>query len=425
MNIKSGVPPVVDGEIAVKGHGFHILLIWAAVALLCHPFAGHCTAGDAVFSNDGQRIYAIGNFENPRTLREVNLSDQTSRTIPLSQLPAQDNVRGITRSDGNKFFCITEKSLWTFDPRTNRLTKVCDAPKGGRFWHIAYDPKTHTLFVTASGEGSPLFMLKNGRELVSIYVRRHPHITSPVFTSDGEFFYAETGDLWSGEIESEEGRFSLSADRYAPLAYLETANTTPNGTGVSDIAVTRDAIYVQLFRMGGSGWGVLLQLPRPPKKNGNETVSSMAEVAVKELGRYKETLQGLKSLGEINRPAYLCASPDESRVYYIDEAEHKEYLITNGQTQELHLRTVDQTGPTATATSAGANASEPPNVMNTTASLTNDAASAFGEKEIQAISAAISTCSSLCTPTMWTFSIREWLAETASITHSRTVRNRE
>jgi len=210
-------------------------------------------------------------------------------------------------------------------------------------------------------------MLKNGRQLVSIYVRRHPHITSPVFTSNGEFFYAETGDLWSGEIESEEGRFSLSADRYAPLAYLETANTTPNGTGVSDIAVA--------------------QLPRLPKKTGTETVSSMAEIAVKELGRYKETLQALKSLGEINRPAYLCASPDESRVYYIDEAEHKEYLITNGQTQELHLRTVDQTGPTATATSTGANASEPPNVINTTASLTNDAASAFAEEEMQTISA--------------------------------------
>jgi hypothetical protein len=63
--------------------------------------------------------------------------------------------------------------------------------------------------VTASGEGSPLFMLKNGRQLVSIYVRRYPHITSPVFTSDGEFFYAETGDLWSGEIEREEGSFAV------------------------------------------------------------------------------------------------------------------------------------------------------------------------------------------------------------------------
>lgn len=59
-------------------------------------------------------------------------------------------------------------------------------------------------------------MLKNGRQLVSIYVRRYPHITSPVFTSDGEFFYAETGDLWSG-LRAKRA-VSMSADRYAPLA---------------------------------------------------------------------------------------------------------------------------------------------------------------------------------------------------------------
>jgi hypothetical protein len=63
----------------------------------------------------------------------------------------------------------------------------------------------------------------------------------------------------------------------------------------------------------------MLQLPRPPKKTGTETVSSMAEVAVKELGRFKETLQGLKSLGDNDHPANLCASLDESRVYYTNE----------------------------------------------------------------------------------------------------------
>ena len=113
----------------------------------------------------------------------------------------------------------------------------------------------------------------------------------------------------------------------------------------------------------------------------------MPEIAVKELGRYKEILQGLKSLGENNHPAYLCASLDESRVYYVDDGEHKEYLITNGQPQELHLRTVDQTGPAATATSAGANVGQPPNGTNMTAPLTNDTASALAEREIQAISA--------------------------------------
>jgi hypothetical protein len=112
MRIQSVVLSVLGGEIAAMSRGL-LLSVLVVVAVLDHLFATHCVAGDAVFSNDGQRIYAIGNFENPRTLREINLSDQTVRTIRLSQLAGQDNIRGIARSDGDKFFCITEKSLWT------------------------------------------------------------------------------------------------------------------------------------------------------------------------------------------------------------------------------------------------------------------------------------------------------------------------
>src|SRR5437870_6576056 len=62
---------------------------------------------------------------------------------------------------------------------------------------------------------------------------------------------------WRGEIYSDSlGRGpALSAYRYAPLATLETANTSPAEIGVVDIAVTRDTIYLHLYRMGGSGDG--------------------------------------------------------------------------------------------------------------------------------------------------------------------------
>ncbi len=349
--------------------------------------AAHSFAGDAVFSDDGQRIYAIGNVENQRTLREINLSDQTVRTVPLNQLPPEHSLCGIARSDGNEISCVTEKSLWTFDPQTGRLTKICEAPKGGRFWRVAYDPKSRAIFVTASGQGGPLLMLKGGHELVPIFVRRHDRITSPVFNADGELFYSEGGDLWSGEIESEEGRYWLTASRFVPLAYLETTNGTPSEMGVSDVALTRDAIYVQLFRMGGSGWGLLLQLPRPPKA-GEQAASSMGETAVNELNRYKELLQGLKSLGNADRPAYLCASPDESRVYYTND--DKDYLITNGQTQELHLRTTTSAPPPATVPNqtapAGSPAASAANSATTGRAFTQEEGSAFAETEINAVS---------------------------------------
>jgi len=324
-----------------------LIFVRVAAALLTFCVAGNCLAGDAVFSNDGQRIYAIANADYKLALREINLTKQTSRTISLSQLPSQQPLLGITRSDGDKLFCVTEKNIWTFDPGSNRLSKVCGSPKGGRYWRIAYDPQSHTIIVTGTGERGPLFLYKNG--LVSVYVRRHDAISSPVFAADGTLFYSETGDLWSGKIESNEGIYSLTATRYLPLAYLETANTTPGGMGVSEIAPAKDSVYVQLFRMGGSGWGAMFQVPRPPVKEHN--VSGLGQLAEFELTRYKELLDGLKPLGENDQSACLCASPDETRVYYTNEG--KDYLITNGQTAELHLTKA------ATMTTAQVSSEEP------------------------------------------------------------------
>ena len=307
------------------------LFVRAIAALLAACLAGSARAGDAVFSRDGEHVYAIANADNKQVLREINLTEQTTRTISLSQLPPQQPLLGITRSDSDKLFCVTEKNIWTFDPASDRLTRVCGSPEGGRYWRIAYDPQNHTIVVTGTGERGPLFLYRNG--LVSVYVRRHDAISSPVFAADGTFFYSEIGDLWSGKIEKNEGVYSLTADRYLPLAYLETANTTPAGLGVSEIAPVKDSIYVQLFRMGGSGWGAMFQVPRRSPKE--QKVSGMGQVAEFEFARWKELLEGLKPLGENDDPASLCASPDETRVYYTREG--KDYLITNGQTVELHL----------------------------------------------------------------------------------------
>jgi hypothetical protein len=98
----------------LQGRAIRIFLAYLVVALLCQWSVGTCLGGDAVFTNDGQRGYAIGYAGNRQVLPEINLTKQTNRTISLRQLPAQEPLLGITRSDGDKPFCITERNLWTF-----------------------------------------------------------------------------------------------------------------------------------------------------------------------------------------------------------------------------------------------------------------------------------------------------------------------
>jgi hypothetical protein len=291
-----------------------------------------CCAGDAVFSNDGQRIYVTTSTPTGPALREIDLDAQTVRVIPLPQLAKNEYVAGITRSPWDKLAVITRNTIWVFDPRSGSLSKIRDLGKNGNFFRVAYNPKMQEIFVTTN-EG--LFVLKNGRELVPVFVRRHQGVGCPIFTSSGDIYYSYEGDLWHGQIEVAEGRYSLNADRYAPIAAPETANTTPNETGVVDIAVSRDTIYVHLARMGGSGWGWLAQLARPLAE------SKFSMEPGQGITIYKAALDSAKVLLDNARPLSLCASPDETHVYYCRHTEtdqDEDWLITNGQSQQMHLR---------------------------------------------------------------------------------------
>jgi len=99
-------------------------------------------------------------------------------------------------------------------------------------------------------------MFRKENEWIPVRMRRHPFPSCLVFTASGELFFAAYGDLWYGEIQTDtfdgEDHFSVAAYRYAPLATLETENTTPSEIGVDDIGVSHELIYVQLSRMGGS-----------------------------------------------------------------------------------------------------------------------------------------------------------------------------
>ena len=69
------------------------------------PFC--CRAGDAVFSNDGQRIYVTSTTaapENRAALDEIDLTNQASRTIPLLQIPKEGaNYEAVIEKKGKQW----------------------------------------------------------------------------------------------------------------------------------------------------------------------------------------------------------------------------------------------------------------------------------------------------------------------------------
>ena len=366
-------------ESAAKHHRLQQLFRrTAAVALLGRIFSAHCLAADVAFSSDNQRIYAAATTDDGSkpALREINLSTNSARLIPLVELPdprllASDYMINIAPGDGGKILVVAKESLWAFDAQSGRLTKSCSAPSGSGFHGVAYDPKDHAVYLWAANNA--LFMVKNGRELVP--VQGQDQIANLVFSPDGQLFYSQGGDLWSGEIKSDGDSLRVEAERYASGQQLSRAAESPEGMDypVVNLAVARDGIYVQVWQYHnrGRGFGALLKLPPPEKGATAETHSRKRQLAV-------------KNLGDTDRPILLGASPDGSRVYYTND--DGEYLVTNGRTQKLQLREPDQKPDTGASTSVGANSTEAKAEPPSSATIPSDVIAAVGEREIDAMS---------------------------------------
>lgn len=315
------------------------LTAFAATVLAFVFSVSCCDAGDAVFSTDGDRVYLISDVDSKPAVEEIDLNKKTTRKILLTQLESSDSLRGITCTYKNRFFCTTAKAVWSFETESGKLTKIRDAPTGVSFWQIAYDPKMQRVFVTTDEREHPVFTFKNPGEWIPVRMRRHPYPSCLAFAANGELFFAAYGDLWCGEIQAdkvdEQDYFSIAAYRCAPLATLETQNTTPAEIGIADIGVNRETAYLQLSRMGGSGDGWFARLPRPSIKRETESEMEMFYQPKERFPIYEKALHSLEILGEDSRAGYICVSPDETRVHYVLHDKH--WLVTNGKAEELNL----------------------------------------------------------------------------------------
>jgi hypothetical protein len=339
-------------------------LIFFATLFLCA--ACECAfGGDAVFSNDGQHIYTAvwEATEGTAQLQHIDLSKRTIKLIPLKE--PSGNFRGVSRWNNEDILCATATALWRYHPADGTCTKVCDVPqepvdvtgkqgldaaKDRQFTDVAYDPKTRTILLRTQIFHLPeppingLWLLKEGdSKLQLVRVSRVGEVECPVFDANGELLFSSLGDLWHGKVVvprffGDEAPW-LVAYRYAPLATLETnVGQSPAQQGVAEIAVARNFIYLFTKRMWGSGYWRLARLPRVATRHLKKPLGDFdTHIDLPDRwGLYRQVLNSAEILtDETDGPCYLCASADESRVYYT--ANHKHWLITNGKLQELRF----------------------------------------------------------------------------------------
>jgi hypothetical protein len=274
----------------------------------------------AAFSDDGNHVYLLGSKLPKGTALDVDLTDFTAKKHNLG---VSTDVRGIANAPRALLF-VTEKSLYRLPLPAGEVGKICDAPAGVLFDDVACNRAQHGILLlcrTKDGRDWPSFYLKEQEKTPSLIVtRRVRALVGAVFDREGHLFFAANGDLWEGSVElpSElDERPSVDAIRFAPVALLETANTSPNSTGARELAVAGRTIYAHMTRMGGSGWGEMISVRWPGEPKSEEGKAPSVESGVKpNVETFKSALATFRVYGPNQGASYLCGSPDGRKVFF-------------------------------------------------------------------------------------------------------------
>ena len=308
---------------------------------------------DSIISKDNKHVYLVQYEQEPPrpsgecSLIDINLKQNNCSGIDLRETFGE-RVRNIALSNSDFILCATKSAVWSYDPAKSKCVKVLDAPKDTELVELGYDSSQEIVLAACRGaQGQELFCLpKNGDQWIPVYNRRSPQVDFPVFSEDGALYFASHGDLWAGFLEKQTDPTlpalsahpevrgnsdgwpksitlaALDAYRFAPVAFLETANTTSNSTGLKHLAVSKHFVYGDYSRMGGSGWGSLIRCKRAaPLKTEHEA---------REIPGGREAIAVLESVETVNEKEclYLCASRDGSLVFYMCHG-CKSFLIKN------------------------------------------------------------------------------------------------
>ena len=298
----------------------------------------------AAFSDDGDHVYLLGKKLPKGTVLDIDLTNLTTKTLSLG---VTTEVLGVANAPRALLF-VTEKSLYRRPLPDGEVAKICDAPAGSYFEDIACNRAKHGILLlchTKDFRDWPAYYLREQESKpTSLVLRRVKALVGAVFDRDGHLFFGSGGDLWEGDIttpsESEHELPAVEADRFAPVALLETANTTPSSTGARKLAVAGQTVYAQMTRMGGSGWGEMISVRWPSEPKTDERKAPRTESPIKlNIETFKSALGAARFYGSNQGASYLCNSPDGRKVFFATRYEdetHKVRFYLGDDTGEVH-----------------------------------------------------------------------------------------
>ncbi len=316
----------------IRGRWYFTILLFSAA------WIGDCA--EAVFSQDEQSVYAI----TPNGLVQFNLDSKQLQPISTSAKFDSSASHGVSLSNAGYVLFAGSDGITAYNPDKKSWVTVCRSPRDTVSTDVAYNSTDGSiLFETIDKKYSFSYWLlpKGATKPIPLRLRRISSMAGFTFDSRGQLYFGYNGDLWIGEIcnlpDEPETGFWICGIRVGPVADLETSMSTPSNQGVEETAPASDLIYVQLHRLGGSGWGQIATLTASPIKfdEGEAADDSLQ----KRVELYQAELKSLHLLGENGSYGYLCAGRSGKKVFYraqdAQDQKMKIWLVTDGKTEQL------------------------------------------------------------------------------------------
>lgn len=246
------------------------------------------------------------------------------------------------KTKSGNILLTTDHALWVWDSVKNKTVTVAEADAKYSLDDVAYNPHMEDILLTAQENrtrevpvsGSTLIVRKGQNKAGVVFTRRIEWLRGMAFDEQGNFYFGGNGDLWVGEIGTEDEGWAgiLTGYRYAPLATFETAEHNGVQETVSEVAVCREWLYLSIGNRYGSS---LVRMPKPEiTRSGEEGLETHQDLRNRWPLMSKALLAAeiVAKPGTLARSGMLCVSPDGRRiVYQIADERGRAFMLMNNE----------------------------------------------------------------------------------------------
>jgi hypothetical protein len=285
---------------------------WLVFPLLVLPCSVG-NAGEGVISDGGDTAaFPTAGQAICFTLKE-GLGNKT-------EVPCDTTKGGLVAIIDNQIVGFNKSQLWSYDLAATRVHVLATSKAGEVYRNAMFNPKTREIWVSifaaddVSDANGLSFQCKGvlsvtfGSGAVKtdrMKVRRDIVVAGGSIDDSGSMYFPVEGDVFECTYDSE-GR-SLEGGRILPLSTraVFTGGASPSSRGVIDLAVSKNSLYLLVNRLGGSGPGVLLRIPKQqPLRHKLQDEEDYRRI----LELYAESIRKVEILKDSLPATHLCAS---------------------------------------------------------------------------------------------------------------------